>query len=63
MICVMILYGLIRTFVLRSPNSFKRAFYVSCCMPMLMTYQLVAVLHVATCEQAGYADPTSMGSC
>jgi sodium-dependent phosphate transporter len=28
MVVVAILYGLIRTFVLRSPNSFKRAYYV-----------------------------------
>ena len=33
-IIVTILYGLIRTFVLRSKHSFKRAFYVSPALPM-----------------------------
>ncbi len=32
LIVVAIIYGLIRTFVLRSPNSFKRAFYVRPCL-------------------------------
>ena len=34
LIVVSIIYGLIRTFVLRSPNSFKRAFYVRPASPL-----------------------------
>ena len=49
LIVVFVIFGLIRTFVLRAENSFKRAFYVRFLWPMPGDLESQLLLLKATC--------------